>query len=145
MPVSDKVRAAVGWLRKRVEIAVPVLALPVFFSMAGSGSQEIPAGVAILVWVLAAVYVGLVIWSPMALPFKELRAMSWRRIGWAARIVVPLMLVATVAPVSISLFGQILTFGWMIAPSPIVVLSPTTAPSCVWRPMSPLASRPPRP
>ena len=40
-----------------------------------------------------------------------------------------MMLVATVAPVSISLLGQILTLGWMIAPSLTTVLSPITAPS----------------
>lgn len=101
MPVSDNMRAMMVWLRKRVEILVPLVALPVFFSMAGSGGGKLSTPVTVLVWGLAAVYVALVIWSPMALPFKELRPMSWRRLGWAARIVVPLMLVATLTLVGL--------------------------------------------
>ena len=40
-----------------------------------------------------------------------------------------MMLFLTVAPASISLPGQILTSGWMIADSPTMVLSPITTPS----------------
>ena len=55
----------------------------------------------------------------------------------------PQMMLVTVAPASISLFGQILTFGCTIAPASMTVPSPTTAPSNAiafdlmvhWRPM----------
>lgn len=100
--ILEKSRAVIGWLRKRVEIVVPLLALPVFFSMLGSGGKTLPTSVVELVGGAALLYAGLVIWSPMALPLKELRAMSWKRVGWAARIVVPSVLIAALITIGLS-------------------------------------------
>ncbi|MBN1312691.1 MAG: CPBP family intramembrane metalloprotease [Anaerolineae bacterium] len=98
----DKVRAVTGWLWTRIEVLVPLLALPVFFSMVRGDGGELPTGFTVLVWGAAAVYIGLVIWSPMALPAKNPQPVSWKQIGKAAQIVVPSMLAATLILVGLS-------------------------------------------
>lgn len=98
-----RLRNGVSWARARIEVLVPALALPVFFSMTGSGGGHRTPGVTTLIWGLAAAYVALVVWSPMALPAKDSQPITWAGIKRAATIVVPVMLAATLILVGLYL------------------------------------------
>lgn len=55
----------------RLEIIVPLLAVPTFFAMVRFTGGELEPWQQVLVYALAALYAGMVIWSPMVLPRKE--------------------------------------------------------------------------
>jgi membrane protease YdiL (CAAX protease family) len=69
-------RRVFSWLTARLELIVPVLAVPTFFAMVGFMQGEVSAWQRVLVYALALVYAGVVIWSPMALPAKGLLPVS---------------------------------------------------------------------
>jgi hypothetical protein len=63
-------RSVLAWVRARIEVSVPLLAVPTFFAMLEFTQGEVKAWQSVLVYGLALVYIGLVIWSPMGLPAK---------------------------------------------------------------------------
>ena len=65
-------RSVLAWLKARLEVIVPLLAVPTFFAMLELTQGEVKAWQSVLVYGLALVYIGLVIWSPMRLPAKAL-------------------------------------------------------------------------
>jgi len=58
-------------LLARGEIIVPILGLPLFFMMVGSNEGHLTTGQVGLVVGLGAIYIALVVWSPMSLPSKQ--------------------------------------------------------------------------
>ncbi|MGW8249743.1 MAG: CPBP family intramembrane glutamic endopeptidase [Anaerolineales bacterium] len=61
----------IAWLKARLELVVPILAVPTFFAMLRFMQGQVQPWQSALVYGLAAVYAGLVIWSPMSLPEKS--------------------------------------------------------------------------
>jgi len=59
-----------AWLKARLELIVPLLAVPTFFAMVELTQGEVKAWQTVLVYGLALVYIGVVVWSPMGLPAK---------------------------------------------------------------------------
>lgn len=59
-----------AWLKARLEVIVPLLAVPTFFAMVELTQGEVKAWQTVLVYGLALVYIGVVVWSPMGLPAK---------------------------------------------------------------------------
>lgn len=60
-----------SWIGARIETTVPLLAVPTFFSMVAFIQGEVSTWQRVLVYSLAIGYVGIVLWSPMALPAKQ--------------------------------------------------------------------------
>ncbi len=61
-----------AWLKARLDVIVPLLAVPTFFAMVELTQGEVKAWQSVLVYGMAFIYIGLVIWSPMGLPAKAI-------------------------------------------------------------------------
>jgi len=70
------VRRGASWLKARLEVLVPILGLPLFLLMAGQMGLSLTPIQTALLWGAALVYAGLVLWSPMAAPAKEVRPIT---------------------------------------------------------------------
>jgi membrane protease YdiL (CAAX protease family) len=94
------------WLIARIELVVPLLAVPTFFAMVQFMQGEVKPWQSALVYGLAAVYAGLVIWSPMVPPDKATLPVSRESIRKALIVVAAVVLVGAVLLVVISLAGE---------------------------------------
>ncbi len=90
-----------SWISARIELFVPLLAVPTFFSMVGFMQGEVSAWQQVLVYGLAIVYVGIVLWRPMALPAKQLLPVS-RDIARRTVLVVALVVLGGVVLVVVA-------------------------------------------
>lgn len=86
-PPAEKWRNRVKWVAARGEVLVPVLGLALFFMVAGWGNSPLATGTGLLVCGLAAIYAGLVLWSPMRLPDKDPRSMTRAELGRTAMLI----------------------------------------------------------
>jgi membrane protease YdiL (CAAX protease family) len=98
------------WVTARVEVLVPALGVPILLSMVGSNGGRLSSGQLLLVWSLAVAYAALVVWSPMALPPKQVAPMTRAGVRRAATAVAPTVLcgalVLVVASIATGRFGQ---------------------------------------
>jgi membrane protease YdiL (CAAX protease family) len=79
-----------SWLRSRAELLAPALGVLLFFVFALSTNATLTIGKVLAVLLMAAVYAGLVIRSPMALPEKEPRPVEIQR-AWKTVLAVLLV------------------------------------------------------
>jgi membrane protease YdiL (CAAX protease family) len=100
--LTNKLQSWVTWVKARSEVLVPVLGLPLFFGMVSWAERDLTASQVVLVWGLAIAYAVLVLWSPMALPAKDPRPLTWAGLRRAAAIVVPVVLVAVLLQMALS-------------------------------------------
>ncbi len=95
------VRRGASWLKARLEVLVPGLGLPLFLLMAGQMDVTLNAFQTALLWGAALVYAGLVLWSPMALPAKDVRPITRVTLVRAGLLVTAAVVGATLLQVAV--------------------------------------------
>jgi membrane protease YdiL (CAAX protease family) len=104
-------------IKERAEIIVAVIGLLMFWMISQFSESGLTSWVPPVVFGLAAVYIGIILWKPIRLPEKVRQPLTWGAVMQAGRVVLPLALAAAGVNILLSLFsssGSDSSLGWFL-------------------------------